>query len=115
MKKGTRFLKIFAVAMLGLLLVGIVTMTLWNWLVPVIFNGPSITFWQALGLLVLSKILFSSWGAGRCKPNSHEWKQRYMEKLASMTPQDRERFKQRMRDKWCHNDPAQHDFTHTND
>lgn len=33
-------------------------MYLWNWLMPEIFGLTSITFWQALGLLVLSKILF---------------------------------------------------------
>lgn len=33
-------------------------MFLWNWLMPAIFGLTVITFWQALGLLVLSKILF---------------------------------------------------------
>ena len=28
------------------------TMSLWNWLVPVLFNGPAISFWQTLGLLI---------------------------------------------------------------
>lgn len=41
-----------------------VTMLLWNWLVPDLFNGPAITYWQAAGLLVLSKILFSGIGCG---------------------------------------------------
>jgi len=35
-----------------------VTMWLWNWLMPVIFGLPTIGFWQALGLLVLTSILF---------------------------------------------------------
>lgn len=113
MKKGTRFLKIFTVAILGLLLVGVVTMTLWNWLVPALFNGPVINFWQAFGLLLLSRIIFGSWGGGRCK-QGHDWKQRYHEKLSSMTADERERFKQRMRDKWCHRKPAQDD-AHTID
>ncbi len=115
MKKGTRFLKIFAVVILCLLLVGVITMTLWNWLVPALFNGPAITFWQALGLLVLSKIIFSSWGGGRCRPKSHEWKQRFNEKLASMSPEQRERFKQRMQDKWCHRTSKTSDHSDTND
>jgi hypothetical protein len=33
---------------------------LWNWLMPVIFNLPEITFWQALGLNMLAGILFKS-------------------------------------------------------
>ncbi len=36
------------------------TMLLWNWLMPVIFKLPVITFWQALGLTCLSNILFKS-------------------------------------------------------
>lgn len=42
-------------------------MLLWNWLMPVIFGLTAITFWQALGLFVLSKIIF---GKGS-KPNWH--------------------------------------------
>lgn len=36
------------------------TLWLWNWLMPVIFGLPTITFWQALGLNVLSSILFKT-------------------------------------------------------
>ena len=39
-----------------------VFMLLWNWLMPVIFKLPEINFWQALGLFLLSKILFSGVG-----------------------------------------------------
>lgn len=103
MNKGKRFLKIFVVGALCLLLLGTVTMLLWNWLVPLLFKGPPITFWQALGLFVLSKILFGSWGGGRCRNGGGPgWKNRYVEKLAAMTPEERERFKRRMSEKWCH-------------
>ena len=96
-----------AVAIVALLLLGLVIMGLWNWLVPALFNGPHITFWQALGMFVLAKILFGGWGGkGRCRQGS-EWKHRYYNKLSSMTPEERERFKQRMKDKWCCGKPAQ--------
>ena len=42
----------------GALVFGFVTMHLWNWLMPAIFGLKTITFLQALGLLVLGKILF---------------------------------------------------------
>jgi hypothetical protein len=45
-------------------LFGELVMHLWNWLLPPIFGLHMITFWQALGLLLLSRILFGSWGAG---------------------------------------------------
>lgn len=40
-------------------------MLLWNWLMPVIFGLPALSLWQALGLLVLMRILFGSFGFGR--------------------------------------------------
>lgn len=85
-----------------LLAVGGVTMLLWNWLVPVLFNGPEIRFPEALGLLLLSRILFGRWGGGsRCRQGGDlSWKNRYYEKLSSMSPEARERFKSRMREKW---------------
>jgi hypothetical protein len=44
-----------------------VMMLLWNALVPELFNGPVLGYWQTLGLLILSKILFSGIGGGGCK------------------------------------------------
>ncbi len=58
-------------------------MLLWNWLMPVIFGLTVITFWQALGLLALSKILFGS----AHKPNfknrdrSHMHKEQFMKRF----------------------------------
>ncbi len=40
-------------------------MLLWNWLMPALFGLIVINFWQALGLLVLARILFGSFGHGR--------------------------------------------------
>jgi hypothetical protein len=42
------------------ILLGFPLMWLWNWLMPMIFNLPEITFWQALGVNALSSILFKS-------------------------------------------------------
>lgn len=81
---------------------GLVTQYLWNWLVPSLFGGPVIQFWQALGLLVLSKILFSGFGH-KCHHHGHgvHWKQKLHQKFSAMTPEEREAFKRRMRNKWC--------------
>jgi len=48
-----------------------VVMLLWNWLVPELFNGPVLGYWQTLGLLVLSKIIFSGIGGGGKGDKSH--------------------------------------------
>ena len=42
------------------LLIGLPTMWLWNWLMPVIFGLPTIGFWQSVGLVFLSGIFFKS-------------------------------------------------------
>jgi hypothetical protein len=42
-----------------------VVMLLWNALLPDIFDIARISFWQALGLLVLARVFFSGFGGGR--------------------------------------------------
>ena len=104
MKRGYWIAKIVVLVAFAIVAFTFVTMWLWNWLVPDLFNGPVISFWQTLGLLVLSKILFSGFG----KKGGHNhgpikgyWKY----KLDKMTPEERERFKQKMKDKWCYKVP----------
>ncbi|MBT1687936.1 hypothetical protein [Dawidia soli] len=123
MNKGAYFLKCAVGMLLLVLVVGWVVQILWNWLVPVLFHGPFITYAQALGLLVLSKILFSGIGGKRyadeCKPSNGApyWKQRFYEKFSTMKPEDREAFKQKMKEKWCRweQNPAEGEHTRSND
>ena len=100
--KRYRFLRILKIALFGTLAVAAVSflvMGLWNALMPDIFAVRAITFWQALGLLVLSKLLFGGFrphaGGGR------RWRSRMMERWEQMTPEEREKFKQGMRH-GCH-------------
>ena len=51
-------LKIMAIISLVCLLLGLPLMLLWNWLMPTIFNLPTIGFWQACGINLLASILF---------------------------------------------------------
>jgi hypothetical protein len=72
----------FGILGLGFITLAIfVTMSLWNALIPVLFHGPVLTFWQTAGLFILSKILLSGIGP---KPHSRssrmEWKRRYHDK-----------------------------------
>lgn len=102
MNKGVLILKWTVMCILFIFLFGWGTMWLWNWLVPALFNGPVLTFWQTLGLLVLSKILLSGFGGGGWKGRSSmRWKQHYYNKWSAMSSEDRERIKARMREKWC--------------
>ena len=74
---------------------GEVVMHLWNWLVPALTGWRPITFWQALGLLVLSRILFGRLGGHG--PGGGRWRRRWEEKQENLTPEERERFRQGMR------------------
>ena len=51
---------IIAIAAVLGLVVAIPVMLLWNWLIPVLFHGPIIGYWQAYGLYLLCAILFKS-------------------------------------------------------
>ncbi len=107
MKRGVWFLKWIVLGALFIVVFGIVTQHLWNWLVPTLFSGPVITYWQALGLLLLTKILwgFGGGGKGHCQNCGNGdrsfWKRRYAQKVAAMNPEDREAFKKKMMEKWC--------------
>jgi len=90
-----KVLKIVVIVSVAINLFGFVIMQLWNWLMPAVFGLRAISFAQALGLLVLSKILFGGFhrhgGCGR------GWKGRMQERWAQMTPEERERFRAGMR------------------
>jgi len=49
-------------------LYGLVVMLLWNWLMPDIFGLARIDYWHAWGVVLLSHILFKSWGGRRWAP-----------------------------------------------
>ena len=94
--------KICVLVVLALMVFGFVTEHLWNWLMPAIFGLKAITFLQALGLVVLSKILLGGVhkhaGGGR-----RGWKNGMQERWATMSPEEREKFRAGMkgwRDCW---------------
>ena len=89
-----RGLKFVVFAALFVTVLGFVVMSLWNWLMPALFGWHLINFWQAVGVLVLSKILF---GGFRGHPGRHlYWRRRMMERWEHMTPEEREKFRQGM-------------------
>ena len=104
MRRGWWIAKMVVFGVLAVGLFGWVTMALWNLLVPVLFNGPIINIWQAFGLLILSKILFSGFGGkgrGHWGHQGGHWKPYWKERYSRMTPEERERLKERMKAKWC--------------
>ena len=94
MKKILRVLKFVVFGLLAVAVFGFVVMRLWNWLTPALFGWHEINFWQALGILILSKILFGGF-RGHGGPHRH-WRHRLMERWAQMTPEEREKLRQSM-------------------
>ncbi|MBC8051685.1 MAG: hypothetical protein H7Y13_01330 [Sphingobacteriaceae bacterium] len=80
----------------SLALISFIVMALWNNLLPDIINVSTITFWQAMGIFILSKILFG-FGRGGHKDGPHWMKH----KCGNMTPEERERFKAEMKNRLC--------------
>lgn len=95
MRRVSRVLKFVAIGVLAVLVFGFVVMSLWNWLTPALFGWHAITFWQALGILILSKILFGGF-RGRPGPPMY-WRHRMMERWGRMSPEEREKMWQSMR------------------
>jgi Ca2+/H+ antiporter, TMEM165/GDT1 family len=94
-----RALKFVPLAILALAVFGFVTMGLWNWLMPTLFGLTQIGFWQALGLVVLSKILFGGFRHGSWH-HQHHWRERLLARWEQMTPEEREKLREGMR--CCH-------------
>ena len=73
---------------------GEVVMHLWNWLLPPLFGWRMLTFWQALALLALCRILFGGLGRHGGPGPRRPWGGR----CRRMTPEEREKFRQAMRE-----------------
>jgi hypothetical protein len=92
--KGAAFL-VLVPALIAVL--SFVVMSLWNALIPDLFHGPMLTFWQAVGLLLLSKILFGGfrgrgghgWHGHRGRWGGEMWRRKW----ESMTPEERDRMR----------------------
>ena len=80
--------------------VSFVVMNLWNYLLPGILHVGVITFWQAMGIFVLCKILF---GFGKGHRGGAGWVRRGMaEKFKQMGPEERGKFKQKWEQRCGH-------------
>ena len=83
--KTLRVLKYVGFGILGLGFITLsvfVTMWLWNSLIPLLFHGPVLTFWQTAGLFLLSKILLTGVAPGPHGRGRREWRRKYHDKYS---------------------------------
>jgi hypothetical protein len=71
-------------------------MSLWNWLIPAIFGGKLITYWQALGILVLSRILVGGLGGGH-----GGGRRKMVAGWNQLSPEEQEKFRAAMKARGC--------------
>jgi uncharacterized membrane protein len=94
MRKKWKLIVIAPAAIVGVLVLvtifvaigGEIVKQLWNWLLPPLFGWHQVTFWQAVGILVLCRILF---GGHVYRSNSRR-----------RSPEERERFRKAMRERF---------------
>ena len=103
--KALFFMTMIAAFILGM---GWIVMVLWNWIVPDITNFKPLSYWQAVGLFVLFKILFGgfrprkNWERRRRVKDKigNKWNSKMKEKWMGMSEEERAEFKGKWRD-WC--------------
>jgi len=79
----------------AVLLFGGTVMLLWNAILPPVLGVAALTYWQAVGLLVLSRILFGGLRGGGRPPAGGRWSGKWM----NMTEEERARLKEEWRDR----------------
>jgi hypothetical protein len=88
-------------AMIALL--SFIVMSLWNVVLSPVLHIGVINFWQALGILVLSKILFGGfhrgWRGRYYNDPNYQWRKEMLSKWKTMAPEEREKFKQEWRNR----------------
>ena len=89
--KALNVLKYVGFGILGVgFVIGVIfgVQALWNWLIPDLFNGPVLTFWQTVGLFFLSKILLTGVAPGGQSGKDKKWKKKYQDKCKQKTEED---------------------------
>jgi hypothetical protein len=89
--KALNVLKYVGFGILGVaFIIGVIfgIQALWNWLIPDLFNGPVLTFWQTVGIFFLSKILLTGIAPGPQKNHDKKWKKRFESKFKDKAPED---------------------------
>ena len=103
-KKGWWIGKMVIFGFLMVMLLGVVTQFLWNFVMPDIFGLPVINFWQGLALFILAKLIFGFGGGGGKKwggYRNHQMRRQWVERYSKLSPEERDKFKEKFKEKWC--------------
>jgi hypothetical protein len=88
MRCKVRFFGKALLALVAIAVLGWIVMALWNWVIPAVFvDGRAIDYLHALGLLVLSRILFGGFRGRGGWHGRGAWR-----RWERMSPEERENF-----------------------
>lgn len=90
-----KILFFIGLAVLFVFVMGNVIMYLWNAILPDVINAKTITFWQAIGIFVLARLLFGGFKGGR---SSHSKREHWKNKWKKMSEDERHEFKSKWKD-----------------
>lgn len=93
----------FPLLLVGFFVISAVVMLLWNLIIPAISPLTFISYWQAMGLFVLSRILFGGFRFPRHHhrhrpPFTHE---QFKAKFMDMTEEERQQFRNQWKKRCC--------------
>lgn len=101
-KRPGRFLFFGLMGIAALFGFSAIVMLLWNAILPSLLHVGLIGYWQAMGLLVLSKILFGSMGPGGGRRRRHCGgpPAHLREKFMNMSEEEKAAFKEHWQKQW---------------
>lgn len=99
-RRNRRRKPFFLFIIAGIFILGAVVMLLWNAILPDIMAVSKINYWQALGLLILSKILFGGSKFGPKGNRGHSVHSRFREKFMNMSREERVNFKNEWKERF---------------
>jgi len=102
--RTSRILKVVGIGIVALGVFGWVLKSLWNWLMPELFGVRSITYWQALGLWFLGRLLLGNFNG---RHNDRHWRARLIDRWEKMSPEEREKLREKLRHRWGSYDEAE--------
>jgi hypothetical protein len=97
-KKKAPFMVLFVLAAIAGF--SAVVMLLWNAILPDVLGVEVVNYWQAMGILVLCKILFGSFGPSKRKGKGKRRNPRCKEKIMDMTDEQEDSFKSELKSRW---------------
>lgn len=95
-RRGPFIFLFIVTAVLG---ISAVVMLLWNEILPSLIHVEPISYWHAMGLLVLCRTLFGGFRFGGGRPGG--WRnQQWREKWGNMSEEEKAALKQKMKERW---------------